>query len=360
MKKTIAVMAVLLGVAFLSGCSSKNTPTNPPSSQTSEQTTTQNEEARLKSLAGNGELIKISEQDKKDIADWVAKYKKPQDTAFEKVDIDWDYDDPAGVWFTQKELGFNTVSNPPIDIDKIEKEIKEKEGYVTNGNFADRIDLFKKINYGEKEPEIDISVKEAKNLFSLHIPILNKFINIVNQYYPSRVPKSELTNPQQNGSSMFDSKMNHAADIGLAKATPFLAGLGKPSFYGVGDSAIIRRIGAIVGGGEPNIIYEFIPLTQEGEDTSYFSEVKYEDGFYKKTLIAGQIRIKATTFEKVDENYIRKTVKYFDLLNKSGSKSYPFLAGAEGKPELFSYGESGSGYTGSIISITYQRDNPKQ
>ncbi len=364
---------LLLGAFFLAGCSQKSESQVQSNTQLSEQAKAQNEEARLKTLAGGGELIKMTEQDKKDIADWVAKYKENKNTAFEKVDIDWNYDDPAGVWFAQKELGFHTVINPPVDLEKNknktdrEKEAYDKESHLMPFPYDSALaknvglDLFKKTKYSWDElckesschfPEVNSSKEELEKIFSSHISNLNKAVNIFNQYYPSRVPKSEFTDSRKAdsfyGYGIKGSKINDVVYDGFSYRMALIR-INK-------GGSIIHRIDSILREGNSNIIYEFAPLTQEGDTTSYFSESKYYDeGFYKKTLIAGQIRIKATTFEKVDENYIKKTVKYIDFLNKNGSSTYPFLAGAEARPELLYYGPADSG---NFFDITYQNDNP--
>ncbi|MEF3691702.1 MAG: hypothetical protein V3574_01430 [Candidatus Moraniibacteriota bacterium] len=375
----LSSILLLAGTVLLSGCSQQNEVGQSQSQSDSEAEDTstvnkQSEDERIGEVASKGELIKISEQDNEEIKEWIMKYKENKDTAFETIDIDWDYDDPTGTWFAQKELGFNTVTNPPINLEEIENEYKEYYAKSRNplNNFrAEKIaeSLFGKTKYNRKEscekgkgscwyPKINSSKEELENIFSAHISSLNKFINIANQYYPTRVPRSELLYAQKtNGHVLSDSKINNAMLSGFQEASPLMTSMYSSS-NSSGDWPIIKRINSIIARGGSNMVYELVSLTKESENASYFSEVKYEkDSFGERTLISGQIKIKVTTFEKVDDEHVKKVTHYVDFLNKKGEESYPFLnSGDNANLELLSYGKSSSGMVEAKFGIAYQKD----
>jgi len=347
-KFALVIIVMVSGGVVLYQFSQSQTDETAPPSQSSDTTqagtqdaSAQDEELRLKSLAGNGELIKITDQDKKDIAEWVEAYQKDQGTAFETIDANWNYDDPTGVWFAQKQLDFKVTSNdspiaPPSN--------------------------FQRVMQAEDMPVAPISLEQAKGMFQLYFPLISHALNYVNQYYPSRVPPAvlkQLTIFQQK-----DLLLGRTRYIGIDEGV-FLEGLHERYLGGLapsllchhgdlGYSSILGRLDSIASQGHPNQVIEIVPLSESREDdASWFSESKDVEVHRllmmgkqvirpadSATLIAGQVRIKVTEFEQVDENYVRKTVKYLDLLNADGSISYPFLPAVSDtreKSELLSY-----------------------
>lgn len=365
--KKIAICLTLFVVILMSGCGVKNDNQKTSVSEThqiSEEEKAKNEEDQLKLLAGDGELIKITDQDKKDIAEWVAKYKESKDTAFEKVDGDWNYKDPAGVWFAQKELGFDVVNNPPINLEEFEKQKKEANKNAVSGcalnYYEDMVktevgfNVFGETKYNHdkycsdnhcfcgKYPDVsNVTKEELENLFSDGISALSTFINIVNQYYSERVPRSELVNKDNVFSCLRCSKMNVTAIDLLEKVAPLIGGAWT-------NQKMFNRIEDIISNGGPNMIYEIMPLTEMGENNSYFSEIKSINDS-DAILIAGQLKLKITTFEKINDDYIRKTVRYVDFLNTDNGATFPSKTGTNrGAPELLYYGSSGFGITNKI------------
>ncbi len=293
----------------------------------------------------NEEIITITPQDRESINDWIAIYKKSYDTAFETVDKDWKYEDPAAVWFAQKELGFNTVTSP-LTISETDKII---------GIDLLQTSLITDKNYKSGE----LTVEQFEYLYTMHIPVLNQVINIINQYYPERVPQTEL---KKGASGHFSSKVNFAIGTELKINAPLLASqhLG---LYSDPENNFMRRLMNIVQKGGPNMIYTFQPIIKNSEHKSYISEIKNIENNkgHGETLASGQLRLRVITYKSVDETHVKKTTSYIDFLDVQGSKKYQYREAFNTvQPELLYYGPKFGNSSENKLDITNKRINPEQ
>lgn len=303
---------------------------------------THNTQSPLNDNTTNEEIITITPQDRESINSWVAVYKKSYDTAFETIDKDWNYEDPAAVWLAQKDLGFNTVINPLT---------VSENGELLGLNLI-QVPIIAKSDY----PNGNLTVEQFSNLYSMHIPMLNQFINVINQYYPERAPRSEI---KKHGSGHFGSKVNFAVATELKKNAPLLAsqinGLNSDP-----SNNFLRRITNIVEKGGPAMIYEFEPIGIDGKHTSYISEIKNIND-KNETLASGQIKLKVITYKSIDDSHIKKTTSYIDFLNITGDKDYQFLDSyLKAQPELLYFGPVNSYSSDKKLDITNKRNNPDQ